>query len=83
MIIRETAKFSKLWKKIRDEAERQALKSAILSIAENPQVGKKHKGELEHLRSYAYSVRGQARRIISLSEKDAVTLFSFGPRQGI
>ncbi len=33
--------------------------------------------------SLRYSVRGQARRLVYKHGKDAVILFSFGPRQGI
>jgi mRNA-degrading endonuclease RelE of RelBE toxin-antitoxin system len=83
MTFRETSKFSKLRKKIRDDAEREALKSAVADIVRNPQAGKKLKGDLSHLRSYAYSVRGQARRLIYLWGKEIIVLFSFGPRQGI
>lgn len=83
MIILETSKFSKLRKKTRDQAEIEALKSAIGEIQKDPQIGKKLKGELEHLRSHAYNVRGQARRLVYYWEKDSFILFSFGPRQGI
>jgi mRNA-degrading endonuclease RelE of RelBE toxin-antitoxin system len=83
MKIFETSKFSKLRKRIKGRAEIEALKSAVLEIQKNPQTGKKLKGELEHLGSYAYSVKGQARRLVYKLEKDAVILFSFGPRQGI
>lgn len=83
MKILETSKFSKLRKKIRDQAEIESLKSAIGEIQKDPQIGKKLKGELGHLRSFAYAVRGQARRLIYLWEKDSLILFSFGPRQGI
>lgn len=83
MILRETSKFSKLRKKIKSQSEREALKSAVIAIRDNPQAGKKLKGELDHLRSYSYHAGGQARRIIYLLEKDAITFFSFGPRQGI
>ncbi len=83
MKILETSKFSKLRKKIRDEAESRALKSAIGEIRKDPQIGKKLKGELEHLKSYAYAARGQARRLVYHWEKDSLILFSFGPRQGI
>jgi len=82
MRLLETSKFSKLRKKIKDEAESAALKSAIAEIVENPPLGKKLKGELEHLRSYSFSARGQSRRLIYLWEKDVLVLFSFGPRQG-
>jgi mRNA-degrading endonuclease RelE of RelBE toxin-antitoxin system len=85
MILRETSKFSKLRKKIKSSAEREALKAAVFAIRDNPLIGKKLKGELEHLRSYPYQAKGQTRRIIYLFEpdQDAITLFSFGPRQGI
>lgn len=83
MILRETAKFARLRKKITDQGERQALKTAILRIRDNPLIGKKLKGELSHLRSFSYQVRGQTKRLIYLQEKTAVILFSFGPRQGI
>jgi len=83
MKILETSKFSKLRKKIRDEAESRALKSAIGEIRKDPQIGKKLKGELEHHRSYSSDVRGQSRRLIYHWEKDSLVLFSFGPRQRI
>jgi mRNA-degrading endonuclease RelE of RelBE toxin-antitoxin system len=83
MILRETSKFSKLRKKIKNIAERDALKAAVIAIRDNPIIGKKLKGELDHLRSYSYHAGGQARRIIYLLEKDAIIFFSFGPRQGI
>jgi mRNA-degrading endonuclease RelE of RelBE toxin-antitoxin system len=83
MKIFETSKFSKLRKRIKERAEIEALKSAVLEIQKNPQTGKKLKGELKHLRSYAYTAKGQARRLVYKLEKDAVILFSFGPRQGI
>ncbi|MCX6560039.1 MAG: type II toxin-antitoxin system RelE/ParE family toxin [Candidatus Aminicenantes bacterium] len=83
MTLLETAKFAKLRKKIKDESEREALRAAVLAVRDEPQIGKKLKGELDHLRSMAYSVRGQARRLVYQWDKDTVTLFSFGPRQGI
>ncbi|MDP2913851.1 MAG: type II toxin-antitoxin system RelE/ParE family toxin [Candidatus Aminicenantes bacterium] len=86
MKLLETSKFSKLRKKIRDEAESVALKSAIGEILKDPQIGKKLKGELGHLRSYSYTARGQTRRLIYHWyhwEKNEMVLFSFGPRQGI
>lgn len=80
-----STKFSKLRKKIKSQAERDALKAAVIAIRANPSIGKKLKGELEHLRSYPYQAGGQARRIIYLFEpdQDAITHFSFGPRQSI
>jgi len=83
MKLLETSRFSKLRKKIRDQAEIKALKSAIGEIRKDPQIGKKLKGELEHLRSYAYAARGQARHLVYHWEKDSLILFSSGPRQGI
>ena len=83
MILLETAKFSKLRRKVRDESERRELRTAIMAVRDEPDLGKKLKGEFGELRSYAYSVRGQARRLIYHWEKNLVTLYSFGPRQGI
>jgi mRNA-degrading endonuclease RelE of RelBE toxin-antitoxin system len=83
MRLLETSKFAKLRKKIKDEAETEALKSAIVEIRKEPQIGKKLKGELEHLRSFAYSVRGQPRRLVYHWDEESVVLYSFGPRQGI
>jgi mRNA-degrading endonuclease RelE of RelBE toxin-antitoxin system len=79
----ETSKFQKLRKKIRENAEREALRKAIEEIIETPHAGKKLKGEFADLRSYGYSVKGQARRLIYKWEDDRLVLFSFGPRQGI
>jgi mRNA-degrading endonuclease RelE of RelBE toxin-antitoxin system len=83
MKILETAKFQRLRKKIRSEAERNALKEAIKEVGGNPETGKKLKGEFAPLRSYSYTVRGQARRLIYRWEKDRIILFSFGPRERI
>ncbi|RPI79627.1 MAG: hypothetical protein EHM45_02180 [Desulfobacteraceae bacterium] len=83
MILLETAKFAHLRKKVRDEDEREELKAAILDVRDRPEIGKKLRGELNDLRSYAYSVRGQARRLVYQWEKGSITLYSFGPRQGI
>jgi len=83
MRILETSKFQKLRKKIREEAERASLKEAILGVEMNPAAGKKLKGEFTHLRAYPYAVKGQARRLIYMWDKDAIVLFSFGPRGGI
>jgi len=79
----ETAKFQKLRKKIREDAERDALKKAVREIIERPDAGKKLKGEFASLRSFKYFVKGQSRRLIYKLEKDVIILFSFGPRQGI
>jgi len=85
MILREALKFSKLRKKLKSRAEREALKAAVIAIRDNPLIGKKLKGELDHLRSCPYQSGGQARRIVYLfdPDQDAITFFSFGPRQGI
>jgi mRNA-degrading endonuclease RelE of RelBE toxin-antitoxin system len=83
MKILETSKFQRLRKKIREEAERNLLKEALLEIEKNPEAGKKLKGEFALLRSYPYTVKGQARRLIYRWEKDMIVLFSLGPRGGI
>jgi len=83
MKILETSKFQRLRKKIREEAERSSLREAIRQIEKNPETGKKLKGEFAPLRAYPYTVKGQARRLIYRWEKDSLTLFSFGPREGI
>ena len=83
MKLLETSKFAKLRKRLRDEDERAALKAAVGEILDDPQIGKKLKGELAHLRSHRFTVRGQACRVIYHSDGDIITLFSFGPRQGI
>ena len=83
MRLLETPKFQKLRKKLKEEDERGALRETVLYILENPEAGKKLKGEFRDLRSFRYSVRGQARRLIYRHEKDSIVLFSFGPRQGI
>ncbi len=83
MTLLETAKFAHLRKKVRDEDEREELKAAVLAVRAHPEIGKKLKGELGDLRSHSYSVRGQARRLVYQWEKGTITLYSFGPRQGI
>jgi len=83
MILLETAKFAHLRKKIRDDRELEELKSAILAVRDRPEIGKKLKGELGDLRSHSYSVRGQTRRLVYQWEKGTLTLYSFGPRQGV
>jgi len=83
MKILETSKFQKLRKKIREDAERNSLKAAIMEVEKNPLAGKKLKGEFVLLRSYQYAVKGQARRLVYRLEKDLIILFSFGPREGI
>jgi mRNA-degrading endonuclease RelE of RelBE toxin-antitoxin system len=83
MKILETSKFSRLRKKIKDQAEVEALRAAVREIQKDPPLGKKLKGALGHLRSFSFAARGQARRLIYLWEKECIILFSFGPRQGI
>lgn len=83
MRLLETSKFQKLRKKLKDEEERDSLKNAVLQVLENPEAGKKLKGEFRDLRALRFAVRGQARRLIYKHEKDAIVFFSFGPRQGI
>jgi len=79
----ETSKFKKLRKKIKEDQERKALREAILKILENPEVGKKLKGEFKDLRSCKYSVKRQSRRLIYKAEGENLVLLSFGPREGI
>lgn len=83
MKILETSKFQRLRKKIREDVERNSLKEAIIEVEKNPHAGKKLKGEFALLRSYQYTVKGQARRLVYRLEKDLIILFSFGPREGI
>jgi len=83
MRILETSKFQRSRKKIREDAERVSLKEAISGVGMNPAAGKKLKGEFAHLRAYLYAVKGQARRLIYMWDKDTIVLFSFGPRGGI
>lgn len=83
MRILETPKFLKLRKKLREDEEREALREAVLQVLENPESGKRLKGELKDLHSLRYAVRGQARRLIYKHGKDVIVFFSFGPRQGI
>jgi plasmid stabilization system protein ParE len=83
MRLLETPKFQNLRNKLKDESDKIALREAVRSILENPDAGKKLKGEFRDLRSFRYSVHGQSRRLIYRHEKDAVILFSFGPRQSV
>ncbi|MCJ7643845.1 MAG: type II toxin-antitoxin system RelE/ParE family toxin [Candidatus Aminicenantes bacterium] len=83
MRILETAKFARTRKKLVDKGEIEALKAAILAIAVEPLTGKRLHGELAPLRTYAYSAKGQSRRLIYKFSADEIVLFSFGPRQGI
>ncbi len=83
MKILETSKFQRLRKKIREDAERDSLKEAIMEVEKNAHAGEKLKGEFALLRSYQYTVKGQARRPVYRLEKDLIILYSFGPREGI
>jgi hypothetical protein len=79
MKILETSKFKRLRKKIREDAERDSLKEAVMKVKKNPEAGKKLKGEFALLRTYPYTVKGQARRLVYRWEKDVIVFFSFGP----
>ena len=83
MKLLETSKFKKLRKKKKEETEKEALKEAIMRIIEDPEAGKKLKGEFRDLRAFRYSVKGQDRRLIYKTETDTIILFSFGPREEI
>jgi len=83
MRLLETSKFQKLRKKLKDEDERNALKEAVLQIIDEPESGKKLKGEFRELRTARFSVRGLPRRLVYKIDKEAIVLFSFGPRQGV
>jgi len=80
MKILETAKFSRLRKRIREVHEREALYDAVQAIMDDPAAGKYLKGELRDLRAYKYTVKGQSRRLIYKLEDGTLILFSFGPR---
>ena len=41
------------------------------------------KGKFTLLRSYSYTVKGQARRLVYRWENDLIILFSFRPKEGI
>jgi len=79
----ETTKFSRLREKLKSAAEREGLKKAVQAVEKDPAAGKKLKGEFMDLRSFRYSVQGQARRLIYHWEGAHLTLLSFGPREGI
>jgi addiction module RelE/StbE family toxin len=78
----EASKFKKQRKKIKETQEKDALKTAITHLMENPEQGKKLKGEFKDLRSFSYTMKGQSRRLIYRIEKDVLVLLSFGPREG-
>jgi len=50
-----------------------------MEVEKNPHAGKKLKGEFALLRSYQYTVKGYARRLVYRWEKDLIILFSYGP----
>ena len=79
----EVSKFKKQRKRIREIQEKNALKKAISHIMENPEAGKKLKGEFKDLRSLSYTMKGQSRRLIYRMEKNTLVLLSFGPREGV
>ena len=83
MDLKETSHFRKQRKKVKSVAERDALRSAIALLLEDPAKGKKLKGELRDLRSLRYQVAGQSRRLVYKLEGQDLVLFSFGPREGI
>lgn len=83
MQIFEANKFARLREKLKSAAEREELKKAIMAVAKEPAAGKKLKGEFKELRSFRYTVKGQARRLIYHWESPRLTLLSFGPREGI
>jgi len=83
MKLKETGKFQKLRKKIKESSEKEMLKEAIGAVLSNPLVGKKLKGEFDDLSSYRYSVKGQQRRLIYKVDGEDLILLSFGPREGI
>jgi hypothetical protein len=79
----EASKFKKQRKKIRGAQEKNALKKAISHIMENPETGKKLKGEFKDLLVHSYTIKGQDRRLNYRMEKNALVLLSFGPREGV
>jgi len=79
----ETSKFKRLRKKLKEEAERKALKEVVLKIKEESLSGKKLKGEFKGLRSFRYFVKGQERRLIYKYDEGSLYILSFGPREGI
>ncbi len=83
MKLKETSKFQKLRKKLKDTSEKETLKEAVDHILTDPAAGKKLKGEFRDLRVFRYSVKGHPRRLIYKNDGDDLILFSFGPREGI
>ena len=83
MQIFETTKFVRLRERLKSTVEREGLKKAIQAVAKEPSAGKKLKGEFKDLRSFRYTVQGQARRLIYHWESPRLILMSFGPREGI
>ncbi len=83
MKVYETQKFRRLREKLKSDIEKEALKNAVIEVANNPLTCKKLKGELKDMRRYKYSIDGQERRLIFKIDGDVLYLVSFGPRQGI
>ncbi len=83
MKIYETQKFKRLREKLKNNIEKEALKNAVVEVANNPLTCKKLKGELKDMRCYKYNVDGQERRLIFKVEGDALYFVSFGPPEGI
>ena len=83
MKIYETTKFNKLRTKLKEKTEKEALKTAIIAVAKDPQTGKKLKGDFASLLAFKYTVKGQTRRLIYKWGKNSIILFSFGPRESI
>ena len=79
----ETSKFKHQRKKIKEIEEKEALRRAVSGVLENPEKGKKLKGEFREFRSIKYSVKGQSRRLIYKAVNDTVILLSFGPRGSV
>lgn len=83
MKLKETSKFKKLRKKLKTKSEKDEFRKSIEFILKSPETGKKLKGEFKDLRVHRYYAGGQPRRLVYKIESDGITLFSFGPRQGI
>ena len=83
MQIFEATKFARLRERLKSAAEKEGLKKVVLAVAKEPTAGKKLKGEFKALRSFRYTVQGQARRLIYHWESPRLILLSFGPREGI
>ncbi len=80
--IYETPKFQKQRKKLRSDLEKTALRETIRSVAQDPSMGKKLKGEFKDLRSLRYFAEGQEKRIICKVQEDLIYLLSFSALYG-